>query len=113
MARDYDTLTQAASRKESVTVLCDLAQGINSTPGEGALLEQVGSRATQPFVLWIAHRHNDTGNALVHLIEMRYAAGKENGEGGRGYAYVTGTVVLYQDTPEIVLENVAQLSDFW
>ena len=107
--RDYDTLVEAGRRGDTVTVLCDLVQGISETPGKGALLEEVGSSSKQPFWLWIPNRNS--APSIVHLIRNRYASAGEEGEGGRGYVYVTGQVVFYNTTPEIVLTSVSQLSD--
>ena len=99
----YDAIKSAAENGDSITVLCDLVNGISETPGDGALLG-VGS-STQKFDLWIPHRDGEQ-QPIVKLIEKRYAGG-----GGRGYVYISGTAVLYNGTPEIVLTCKSQIFD--
>ena len=65
------------------------------------------------FNLWIPDITNDEGIAIVDLLQKRYVAIKQGVEetGGRGYAYVSGQVEQYRNTPQMVLNNYQQISD--
>ena len=43
---------------------------------------------------------------LIQLLKNRYFGL------GRGYVYISGQVHMYRDKPEIILNNLHQLSDF-
>ena len=103
---DYADIVDAARAGSPLTVFCDLQGGISKTVGDGAVI-YAGSRA-QPFKLWIPDRNSDDGQALLRLIQTRYAGF------GRSYVYASGTAQLYPaDTgrPEIVLNTTQQLGD--
>ncbi len=100
---DYADITAAADNEDEITVLCDLQGGINLWPGDGALI--FAGSPTHKFNLWIPDRTSDTAQAILRLIEKRYA------DHGREYVYVAGQAKMYNGKPEIVLTSVAQLSD--
>lgn len=100
---DYEDVVEAAVAGDEMTVLCDLQGGINRWPGDGAVIF-AGSK-THKFNLWIPDRYAVSAQMILRLIEKRYAGY------GRGYLYVSGTGSTYQDTPQIVLNDVSQLSD--
>lgn len=100
---DYADIQAAADNEDKITVLCDLQGGINLWPGGGALI--FAGSPTHKFNLWIPDRTNAAAQAILRLIEKRYAGT------GRGYVYVSGQAKLYNGKPEIVLTDVAQLSD--
>jgi micrococcal nuclease len=77
--------------------------GINRWPGDGALI--FAGSPTHQFNLWIPDRTDDAAQAILRLIEKRYASH------GRGYLYVSGQSSLYSGKPQIVLTGTAQLSD--
>jgi micrococcal nuclease len=101
---DHETIKEAAEKEELITVLCDLQSGINKWTGGGALI-YAGS-IYHKFNLWIPDVADEEKTPLLQLIEKRYSGY------GRGYVYVTGKAILYNDTPEIVLTDIGQLSDF-
>jgi micrococcal nuclease len=101
---DYQEIVQAAHDNRSITVLCDLQSGVNKWTGGGALV-YAGS-PQHKFNLWIPDAQSNSAILLLQLIERRYAGM------GRGYVYVSGQAKLYNEKPEIVLTDIAQLSDF-
>jgi micrococcal nuclease len=101
---DYDDIVQAAQENRHITVLCDLRAGVDKWTGGGALI-YAGSKYHK-FNLWIPDASSDEKVPLIRLIEKRYA------DMGRGYAYVSGQAKMYHGKPEIVLTEIAQLSDF-
>jgi micrococcal nuclease len=105
---NYTDLLEAARLSSEVTVFCDLQAGINQWPGNGALI-YAGSKF-QKFNLWIPNRDSASAQAILRLIETRYA------DSGRGYVYVSGPASLYppmaEGKPQIVITDVNQLSDF-
>ncbi len=100
---DHAEIVDAAVQNRRITVFCDLQQGISKWPGDGALI-YAGS-PQHKFNLWIPDRNSLASQAILRLIEQRYA-----GE-GRGYVYVTGTAKAFNGKPEIELADLAQLSD--
>jgi len=101
---DYEKLVQAAGAEQLVTVLCDLRSGVNKWTAGGALI-YAGSKHHK-FNLWVPDAQSDEKAPLLRLIEKRYAGV------GRGYAYVSGRAEMYGPIPQIVLADIAQLSDF-
>lgn len=100
---DYADIEATANNENRVTVLCDLQGGINRWPGDGALI--FAGSPTHKFNLWIPDRADDPAQAILRLIEKRYAGH------GRGYVYVSGQASLHSGKPQIVLTDIAQLSD--
>jgi micrococcal nuclease len=105
---DHAEIVQAAEAEREITVLCDLQNGIEKYPGDGALI-YAGSRS-HPLNLWIDDRQSASAQGILRLIETRYAGH------GRGYVYVTGKAVMYPKAgqgrkPEIVLTDSRQLGD--
>jgi len=101
---DYEAIQDAAKNEQEGTVLCDLQAGINKWTSGGALIF-AGSKFHK-FNLWIPNVDDEDKQALVRLIETRYA-GKR-----RGYVYVSGKITEYGGKPQIILESIDQLSDF-
>ena len=105
---NYADLLEAARLGSEVTVFCDLQSGINQWAGNGALI-YAGS-TVQKFNLWIPDRDSASAQAILRLIETRYAGS------GRGYVYVSGSASLYpphaEGKPQIVITDVNQLADF-
>ena len=104
---DYEDIVKAAKNENDVTVFCDLQGGINKWPGNGALV--FAGSPTHKFNLWVPDRDSPPAQAILNLIETRYSGR------GRGYVYVSGKANLYPPNysgkPQIVLTDVAQLSD--
>ena len=101
---DYQKILSASESNDRITIFCDLQQGINRWPGNGALI-YAGSKYHK-FNLWIPNAGSIEQSPLVRLIETRYAGR------GRGYIYITGNVKKYRNIPEIELSDISQLSDF-
>jgi micrococcal nuclease len=104
---DHQSIVQAATEGHEIVVFCDLQGGVNKWPGDGALI-YAGS-PHHKFNLWIPNRDSATSQAILRLIETRYAAH------GRSYVYVSGKASMYPSNadgiPEIVLRDASQLSD--
>ena len=104
---NYDQIVEAAKAETDMTVFCDLQHGVNKWVGNGALI-YAGSPAHK-FNLWIPDRDSPSAQSILSLIETRYAGH------GRSYVYVSGRATLYppqeNGKPQIVLTDVAQLSD--
>ncbi len=104
---DYEDIVEAAKSGSNLTVLCDLQSGINKWPGNGALL-YAGSQEHK-LNLWIPDSDSQSSQAILNLIKIRYSGR------GRGYVYVSGKASVYPQNdngkPQIVLNNVKQLSD--
>jgi micrococcal nuclease len=104
---DYDDIVEAAKTGRKMTILCDLQGGINKRPGNGVLI-YAGS-IKHKFNLWIPGRDSPPAQAILSLIQTRYSGRR------RGYVYVSGKANLYPPNdsgkPQIVLTDVAQLSD--
>jgi micrococcal nuclease len=105
---DYEDIVDAAKAESDLVVFCDLQGGINKRPGDGALI-YAGS-IHHKFNLWIPDRESDSAQAILKLIETRYA-----GEGCRGYVYISGKACRYPNNengkPQIVLTAIDQISD--
>jgi micrococcal nuclease len=104
---DYEKIVTAAQEENEITVFCDLQNGIDLWPGNGALI-YAGSKF-QKFNLWIPNRDSAAAQTILQLIEIRYA------KSGRGYVYISGQASLYPSNadgkPQIVLTEVKQLAD--
>jgi micrococcal nuclease len=109
---DYQKVLDAIDTGESITILCDLQDGIQRQTSKGGLIK-AGSDFHE-FNLWIPNLSSDSGVSIVNLLQKRYIALKQGVEevGGRGYAYVTGAVEQYRNIPQIVLTEYQQISDF-
>lgn len=101
---DYDKILNGLDSGQAVSVLCDLQDGVNQYPGDGALI-YAGSRFHK-FNLWIPDIHRDNGRSILCLIQTRYTGR------GRGYVYIRGAVTTFRGVPQIELLTPAQLSDF-
>ncbi|MGD1838926.1 MAG: thermonuclease family protein [Nitrososphaeraceae archaeon] len=104
---DYDKIKQASEQEENITVLCDLQSGIDRRSENGAVIF-AGSKYHK-FNLWIPDIDSDESERIINLIEKRYSGTEGN---GYGYVYVSGKVTKYNNTPQIILTDIKQLSDF-
>lgn len=104
---DYENILEAAKSGSEMTVFCDLQDGINKWPGDGALI--FAGSPTHKFNLWISNRDSPPAQAILNLIEMRYSGR------GRSYVYVSGSSSLFPPTengkPQIALTDIAQLPE--
>jgi micrococcal nuclease len=108
---DYQKILDAIDTGTTLTILCDLQDGIIKAGTRGALIK-AGSEFRQ-FNLWLPDTTTAQGQIIVKLLQKRYAAIKQGVEevGGRGYAYVSGQIEQFRGTPQIVLANYQQISD--
>lgn len=104
---DYEAISEAAAAGNRMSVLCDLQGGISRWAGGGALI--FAGSIVHKFNLWIPDRESPESQQILRLVERRYTGQ------GRGYVYVSGEASRYPDNdggkPQIVLTDVAQLSD--
>ncbi|MCI0400539.1 MAG: thermonuclease family protein [Gammaproteobacteria bacterium] len=109
---DYQKILKASETGATLTILCDLQDGITRRVGDAALIK-AGSDVHR-FNLWLPDTTTDDGIAIINLIQKRYIASKQGVEdiGGRGYAYVTGRIEQHRGIPQIVLDNHNQITDF-
>ncbi len=101
---DYQKLLTAAENQATVTIFCDLLDGVKKWAGGGALVD-AGS-TNYRFNLWIPDREHQASLEIIQLIQTRYA------HFGRGYVYITGKTHIHKEIPELLLSDVKQLSDF-
>ena len=64
----------------------------------------------QPFQLFVPDADSDAGQAILRLLDNRYIA-DEPDHPRRSYAYVRGTLKLFDGKPEIVVRATGQISD--
>ncbi len=101
---NYKKILEAMESGKDITIFCDIGEGVERKAGKGTLI-YAGSKYCK-FKLWIEDRYCEMGMKIIRLIETRY------GNGGRGYAYVSGKVTGHKGRPEIILTDVKQISDF-
>lgn len=102
---DYQKLLAAADAGTEVTVLCDLAPGLEQTAGGGAVI-QAGSPEHR-FTLFIPDLDTDVAQDIAQLVQRRYG-----GVGRRNYVFASGNASKFGTIPQIVLTSLSQLSDF-
>lgn len=100
---DYAKILDAMKQSNEATVFCDLQQGIQAYPGNGAVA-YIGSKA-HPLSLWIPDAESEDGKQIVNLIEKTYA------KRGLGFAYITGKVTSYKDAPQIEITSPSQIQE--
>lgn len=101
---DFPKILAAAEVGEFVTVFYDLQSGVSKFLDNGALLYD-GTRDHR-LKLWIPDTNSEKMKPLIQLLKNRYFGL------GRGYVYLSGLVNMYRDKPEIILNDIHQLSDF-
>ncbi|NDJ79090.1 MAG: nuclease [Chloroflexi bacterium] len=105
---DYDELYKMSKTEDEVTIFTEVRNfkrvgGIHAIIGIGSI--------HQPFQVFIPRMDDEPGQRIISLLTNRYIPGG-SGEPRRSYVYITGPLKLYNDRPEIVLTDVAQLSDW-
>lgn len=101
---DFPKILAAAEAEALITVFYDLQSGVSKFLDNGALLYD-GTRDHR-LKLWIPEPNSEKIKPLIQLLKNRYFGL------GRGYVYISGQVHMYRDKPEIILNNIHQLSDF-
>jgi micrococcal nuclease len=100
---DYTALLRAAARGREHCIFVDLQSGVRPWPGGGAVIYAGSPR--HPLNLWIEDRTKPRAQAIIQLVRRRYD------EHGRGYAYATGSLSLWNGTPQLVLKTRQQLTE--
>jgi micrococcal nuclease len=101
---DYPNILLAAMKQQSITIFCDLQEGITKWIGNSGIIH-TGTK-DRSLKLWIPEASNNKDSPIIHLINKRYTGL------GRSYVYISGQVTMYRDKPEITLTHLQQLSDF-
>ncbi len=101
---DFPKILAAAEAEELITVFYDLQAGVSKFLDNGALVYD-GTKDHR-LKLWIPDTNSKEMKPLIQLLKNRYFGL------GRGYVYISGKVHMYRDKPEIILNNIHQLSDF-
>jgi micrococcal nuclease len=101
---DYPNILLAAMKQQSITIFCDLQEGITKWIGNSGIIH-TGTK-DRNLKLWIPEASNNKDSPIIHLINKRYTGL------GRSYVYISGQVTMYRDKPEITLTHLQQLSDF-
>lgn len=100
---DYPRLLEAMTNGETVTLFCDLQQGVSKDTESGSVIF-VGTQ-DRKFSLWIPKEDTEEHHAILRLVHDRYAGH------GRGFVYLKGQVSSFRDKPQIVLRQLSQMSD--
>ena len=104
---DYDTIMARATAGESATIFTELS-GIRKVGSRSGLISYGGQ--DRPFSLFLPDIESDTGQQIIRLMQNRYiSAGESNPR--RSYAYVSGTLSLFRDSPQLKVTDVKQISD--
>ncbi len=104
---DYAAIEARARAEESATIFTEL-RSIQPISGDRALI-RIGSQQ-QPFKVFIPDVTSPEGQALLNLLETRYISSDET-HPRRSYAYVTGTLSLFRDRPQITVTTPDQITD--
>ena len=101
---NFPEILLAAEAEKFITVFYDLQGGITKFLDNGALI--FDGTKDHRLKLWIPDTKSEQIKPLLQLLKNRYFGL------GRGYVYISGQVHMYRDKPEIILNNIQQLSDF-
>ena len=104
---DYAAIEARARAEESATIFTEL-RSIQPISGDRALI-RIGSQQ-QPFKVFIPDVTSPEGQALLNLLEIRYISSDKT-HPRRSYAYVTGTLSLFRDRPQIKVTRPDQITD--
>jgi micrococcal nuclease len=103
---DYPRLVERAGLEDTVTVFLEL-RALQAS-GRHALIN-TGSLA-QPFRIFIPDADAPDRAPLRRLLANRYL-GTDETRPRRNYAYVSGLLQLWRNQPEMVVTDIAQISD--
>lgn len=104
---DHEEILRLARKNEVATVFTELST-IDSVGNRGGLI-RLGSME-RPFNLYIPDITSQTGQEIAHLATNRYISDGED-HPRQSYAFVTGPLSLYRDSPQIILESASQIAD--
>jgi micrococcal nuclease len=104
---DYERLLTLAAHDTEATVFTELRE--YHRVGGRHVVVTIGS-LQQPFQLFVPDADADAGQAILRLLDNRYIAAEPE-HPRRSYAYVRGTLKLFDGKPEIVVRATGQISD--
>jgi micrococcal nuclease len=104
---DYERLLTLAAHDTEATVFTELRE--YHRVGGRHVVVTIGS-LQQPFQLFVPDADADAGQAILRLLDNRYIAAEPE-HPRRSYAYVRGTLKLFDGKPEIVVRAMGQISD--
>ena len=106
---DYQRLSILAADEPEATVLTELRE--YHRVGGRHVVVTIGS-LQQPFQLFVPDADSDAGQAILRLLDNRYIADEpDHPRHSYAYAYVRGTLKLFDGKPEIVVRATGQISD--
>ncbi len=106
--RDYRELLSLAAREAEATVFTELRE--YHRVGGRHVVVTIGS-LQQPFQLFVPNANDsEDGVAILRLLDNRYIAAEPD-HPRRSYAYVRGTLKLFNGRPEIVVRSKEQIRD--
>ena len=104
---DYETIVNKANEGESVTIFTELS-GIRRVGQRSGLISYGGQ--DRPFSLYLPDIESETGQKLIRLMQNRYISGGESNP-RRSYAYVSGVLSLFRESPQLKVTDVKQITD--
>lgn len=104
---DFEEIKQRAESGDTVTVFTELREILQVR--QNSAIVRIGS-IQQPFAVFIPDVFTADGEDLVNILRTRYIAEGED-HPRRSYAYVTGELSLFRDSPQITVTDPAQVTD--
>ncbi len=112
--KDYRKIKELSDTTEgtNVTIFTELRY-ISLIDDKRAIIKNGSNK--QPFKLFIPNLTNSDGVKIISVLKNRYLTFGYNGssldKAGRDYAYISGDIIDYNGTPEIVITKFTQISD--
>jgi micrococcal nuclease len=106
--KNYLELVELAKREAEVTVFTEL-RSMRRVGGIHGLIS-IGSY-DQPFELFVRNLDSAPSQKIVNLLTTRYFPAEDQRYPRRGYAYVTGTLQLFRDDPQMVIDDPNAIQD--
>lgn len=112
--KDYESIKELAKNNKQleITIFTELRY-VSLVSSKKAIIDN-GSRE-QPFKLFLPNIHDPEGQKILSLLKNRYLTlgydGSDVKKPGIDYVYVTGTLKMYKEQPEIVITKASQFSE--
>jgi micrococcal nuclease len=106
--KNYLELLDLARKGEEVTIFTEL-RSIRLAGGIHGIVS-IGSHE-QPFEFFIRNLDDDKSQEIVRLLNNRYLPMEDERYPRRSYAYVTGSLQLFRDKPQMILESPDVIQD--
>ncbi len=104
---DYAQLQNLARVQVQTTVFTEV-RSVFRVGGIHALVT-IGSNE-QPFNLFIPDMDSEQGQDIINLLNTRYISSAED-HPRQSYVYVSGSMSLYDDKPQMVIHSASQFAD--